>query len=118
MRKLFLAILIAGISGSYVFADIGSIWISSNTATADTTQNLCKPKQGNTTARGLFHGARINTGGAGTLTVYASSASATSPIAAINTAAVASLDYDVIVSSGLTYSQTGTANITLLYQCY
>lgn len=115
MRKIIAALSLVMIP-SFLFA-VPAVWVSSNTATADTTKNLCISRSG-TSPRGMFHGARVNTGSAGTLTIYASSATASNPIAAINTAAVASLDYDVAVSTGLTYSQTGTANITLLYQCY
>lgn len=115
MKKILIALsLIMAPMSAYA---VTAVWVSSNTATADTTKNLCFPRSG-IGARALFHGARINTGAAGTLTIYASSGTAASPIAAINTAALASLDYDVAVSTGLTYSQTGTANITLLYQCY
>lgn len=95
---------------SVLWAD--KVWKSSNTATADTTKSLCG------TGRGIIHGARVNTGAAGTLTIYNSRASATLPVAAINTAALASLDFDVLLSSGVTYTNSATANVTLLYDCY
>jgi hypothetical protein len=99
------------------------VWLSSNTATADTTQNLCKGLSNASgffsNNHGIFHGACINTGVAGTLTIYNSSATATSPIAAINTGTAQPCSlYDVSISSGLTYTNSATANVTILYQCY
>lgn len=126
MKKIFILIISFWMGSSLVLAVANNIWLSSNTATADTTQNLCPGKTyvvGTSTVtegnHGVFHGVCINTGSAGTFTVYNSSATATSPIAAINTATAQPCSlYDVGVSSGLTYTNSATANLTILYQCY
>jgi hypothetical protein len=113
------------------FALDTDVWLSSNTQTADTTKNLC-PGIPYTVAsssftsvtytsgnHGIFHGACVNNGvAAGLLTVYNSSATATVPIATIATStAMPCSFYDVAVSSGLTYTNSTTANVTILYQC-
>src|SRR5665213_2267309 len=97
MKKLVAILLSLFAGASLAFAVNQSVWLSSNTATADTTKNLCPgisytvasssyTSQSYTSGNhAIFHGACINTGSAGTLTIYNSSATATSPIAAINT---------------------------------
>lgn len=126
MKKLlFIALSIFGIA-SLGLAVGNSVWISSNTATADTTKNLCPGQtyviQGSTVTEGnhgVFHGACINAGATGTLTIYNSSATANIPIAAITTSTAMPCSlYDVQTSSGLTYTNSATANVTILYQCY
>ena len=130
MKKILAIIASFLMFSSQCFALDTDVWLSSNTATADTTKNLCPGipysvasssyttntyTSGN---HGIVHGVCINTGAAGTLTVYNSSATATSPIAAMNTAAAAPCSFfDVAVSSGLTYTNSATANVTILYQC-
>lgn len=105
------------------------VWLSSHTATADTTKNLCVATNylvGTSTlttgGRGVFHGACVNSGvAASSLTVYNSSGTATAavPIAVIQTSTAMPCSlYDVGVSSGLTYTTSGTADVTILYQCY
>lgn len=103
------------------------MWLSSNTAAADTTLNLCVGKNylvGTTTitegGHGIFHGLCINSGVlGGVATIYNSSGSATNPIAAVATTTMTPCSFfDVSVSSGLTYSNSTTANLTILYQCY
>ena len=126
MKKILLAGFISLFSMGMARAVAPDVWLSSNTATADTTQNLCKGTtytNGSSTYtsgdHGVLHGVCINTGVAGTFTVYNSSASANSPIAAINTGTSQPCSiYDVSVSSGLTYTNSATANITILYQCF
>ena len=107
--------IVAALSIPVIAMAAPAVWRSSNTATADSTKQLCT--QG-TPRRGLFHGACVNTGAAGTLTVYNSSSTAANPVAAINTAAAICLYYDVALSSGLVYTNSATANVTLLYDCY
>lgn len=124
-KALFLAIIsiLAATSFSFAFEDT---WLSSNTATADTTKILCQSTSytvGVSTiivgGHGIFHGACVNTGAAGTLTVYNSSSTAVNPIFAMNTAAVVPCSlYDVNMSSGLVYTNSATANVTMLYSCY
>ena len=92
-------------------------WLSSTTATADTTKNVCMSK------RGVFHGVCVSspTALASTYTVYNSSASAINPIAVIDATGRGCYYYDVVASTvnkGLTYSNSSTANVTLLYNCY
>lgn len=126
MKKLIIALASFFMLSTVSFALQTDVWISSNTATADTTKNICAGipyvVNGSTFtsgSRGVFHGVCINNPTAGTLTVYNSSATATSPIAAINTSSAAVCSFfDVATSSGLTYTNSATANITLLYQCY
>lgn len=113
LAGLGIAILLLGKLSLPAHALFNQTWISSNTATADTTQNLCKKS-----TRAAFHGVRINNGATGTLTIYNSSGTATNPIAVVQTSSTWAGDYDVITSSGLTYSNSATANVTILYQCY
>ena len=126
MKRLLAALIFTlGMSLPAMALDT-DVWLSSNTATADTTKNLCPGQtyvvQGSTYTSGnhaVFHGACINTPVAGTLTIYNSSATATAPIAAISTSTGMPCSlYDVQVSSGLTYTNSATANVTILYQCY
>jgi hypothetical protein len=119
-KKLAILASFLMLSGS-AFAISTNIFLSSNTTTADTTKNLCVGTVGTFGTwgnHGVIHAACVNTGAAGTLTVYNSSATATNPIFALDTTAKGCQVYDVAVSSGLTYTNSATANVTLLYQCY
>lgn len=131
MKKVLLAGLLAFTCWEVSYAVVMDSWVSSNTATADTIKNLCPGTStllvnGSTQTwgnRGVFHGVCINTGAVGSLSVWNSSApvaaNAPSPIAVMNTATAQPCSiYDVGFSSGLTYTNSATANITLLYQCY
>jgi hypothetical protein len=113
MKKL-LAIFAAIALPAMVMAN-PVVWRSSNTATADTAKALCT--QGNP-RRGVVHGACVNTGVAGTLTIYNSSSTAANPIAAINTANAICTYYDVLMSSGIVYTNSATANVTIMYDCF
>jgi len=101
------------------------IWLSSNTQTADTFQQLCTQSTWNS-RRALVHGVCINNGVPGTTySIWGSSpgvtaaALVTSTVAVINASTTTACQYyDVIISSGLFYSNSGTANVSLLYQCY
>lgn len=92
---------------------VPGVWVSSNTATADTNKNLC----GNSKA--LFHGVCVNQENGGTVSIFDARGNAVNPIAVIvSSSAVGNcLFYDVKVSSGLTYAKTTTTNATFLYQC-
>lgn len=115
MKKLLIGISILFVGGISWALGPG-VWKSSNTATADTAQKLCN--QTASARRGVFHGACVNTGAAGTLTIYNSSSTAVSPIAAINTANLACLYYDVFMSSGIVYTNSATGNVTMMFDCY
>lgn len=117
MKKLILAILV--LCGSYCLAGTTYVWRSSNTSTADSQKNLCNAKQGNTNAHSLFHGVIVSSGDAsGLLTIYNSSATTTETMAVIDNGSLGSYFFDIFASSGLTYTKTGKANITILYDCY
>lgn len=113
MKKL-LALVAAILLPGIVMAN-PVVWRSSNTATADSTKALCT--QGNP-RRGVLHGVCVNTGTAGTLTIYNSSSTAANPIAAINTTNALCNYYDVVTSSGLVYTNSATANVTIMYDCF
>lgn len=105
-----------------------NVWLSSNTATADTTKNLCTAVNylvGTTTitvgGHGVFHGVCVNDAGStGTISVFNSSGTSTSPIAVIRATSTVSACkyYDVQISSGLTYTTSAPNDTTFLYQCY
>lgn len=117
MKKyLFVLALVLGLGVRSNAAGI-DFWISSNTATADTAQKLC-PK-GNTAKQGhgVISSVCVNTGTAGTFTIYNASAAAVNPIAAIDTASKGCMDYDVFITSGLSYTNSATANVTVTYSC-
>lgn len=114
MKRLFL-ILALIIPASFSHADY-RIYRSSNTATADTAQAVCR--QVKASRHGLLRGACVNTGVAGTFTIYNASSTAVNPVAAINTTNAGCFFYDVAMSSGIVYTNSATANVTLLYDCY
>lgn len=106
------------------------VWRASHTATADTTQILCRGTQylvaGSTITNGnlgILHGVCVNDAGAvsGAITIYDSSSTATNAFAVLRATAAVNqgcMFYDVQVSSGLVYT-TGAANdVTFLYTCF
>lgn len=100
----------------------GNLWaidvfVASNTVTADTAQRLCPKNYTTRQGHGVLDSVCVNTGAAGTFTVYNASGAAVNPIAAIDTAAKGCMNYDVGFSSGLTYSNSATANVTVSYTC-
>ena len=123
MKKILLAFLIGMSCAAFARAVDMDVWISSNTATADTTLPLCgQYLVGTSTAvyHGVLHEVVVSTGASGGVTVYQSSFSSTAnSIGPINTAAVAApFVYDVAFPSGMMYTKTGTAQVQILYQCY
>lgn len=118
MKKIVLLLALISLFQASCFAIRADVWISSNTATADTTKALCNNTFPSSWPHAILHGICVNTGSAGTFTLYNSSASAIQPIAAIDTTAKGCQNYDVQLSSGLTYTNSATANVTVLYQCY
>jgi len=119
MKRTLIAFIIL-VMASIMALAVEDVWLSSHTATADTTKNLCLPTISGQLPRSILHGVCINTGVAGTLTIYASSGSAINPIAAVNTSTTMPCSlYDVASSSiGLTYTNSATADVTILYQCW
>lgn len=118
MKKLgIVAISILGLA-SWSLAVSGSVWLSSNTATVDTNKALCQTVFASSWPRGVVHNVCVNTGTAGTYTVYNSSGSGVNKMAAIDTAAKGCQIYDVVMSSGITYTNSATADVTISYSCY
>jgi hypothetical protein len=114
MRKFLLTgILCFAASSAMAFTNI---YRSTHTATADPVKPLCT--SGGATRRGVLHTACVNTGTAGTLTLYNSFSTAVQTIAAINTANALCQTYDISTSSGLSYATTATADVTISYECY
>lgn len=112
-------VLIAGVS----WGGSPTVWRSSFTKTADTTKNVCGNDAGIVTnRRGFLHGVVVSSAAVpGVFTVYNSSGSAINIMAEIDTSAEGSYYYDVVASTinkGLTYSNSSTASVTLLYECY
>ena len=104
--------------GACITYALPSVYLSSNTATADTTQALCTQTSPGSQPHGIVHTVCINTGTAGTLTLYNANGSGVNRAAAISTANVGCQIFDVALSSGITYTNSATANVTISYQCY
>lgn len=124
MKKLAIFLASFLMMGSMAFAVDMDVWLSSNTATADTTVPLCAQYLVGTstvTARGVVHSVVVSSPSAGGVTLYNSSWTATGVqnIGPDNTGSnVAPYNYDVVFTNGLMYTKTGTANVQILYQCY
>lgn len=104
-----------GIKPAHAERDV-ILWLSSTTATAETNKYIdCSA--GHNGCR--FHGVVVNSTGTANsaIVIYNSSGTATSPVAYINGAALwGNFTYDILVSSGLTYTTVGSGNYTILYQ--
>jgi hypothetical protein len=115
MKKIVLTILALVYCSAAAIA-VSSVWKSSWTATADENKTLCNN-------RGIFHGVCVNRGElASDLKVYQSSSTAgifLSTVAWIttSTATFPCSSYDVIIPS-MSYIKGGTADITILYDCF
>lgn len=119
---LFLASLFLASSLAMAFEPI---WLSSNTATVDTTQVLCGQYavNGNTTTlKGLVHEVIVSSAGAlGTVQLFNSTFTATTALSIgpiITTNQAPPYVYDVIFPGGLIYSKTGAAQVQIIYACY
>jgi hypothetical protein len=103
-------------SAGLAHAGAPAVYRSSFTATADTTKNLCMNR------RGFLHGVCVSSATAlpSTFIVYATSATAANIIATIDGTKTGCYYFDVVASTptGLTYSNSATANTTVLYDCY
>lgn len=97
-----------------------TIWLSSNTAVAVSTTNLCSQDIGATGQRAVLHGVCINTAATGNVQVFDSSGTATKTVTGVfSTATQQPCNfYDVGMSSGISVNKQGTADISILYQCY
>ena len=123
MKKLILVLGICFLFQSRVHALQTSVWLSSNVPTAVSTAAICGTYAvlgTTTTLRGILHGICINTAGTGNVQVFASTGTATSSITGLySTATQAPCNfYDVESVNGLSYNKNGTADVTILYQCY
>lgn len=117
MKRLLLALALC-FGFTFAFASGTDVWIASNTATVDTTKVVCPQRSNTKQGHGVISRVCVNTGTAGTYTIYNASAAAVNPIAAIDTAAKGCQAYDVAFSSGLTYTNSAAANVTLMYSCF
>jgi hypothetical protein len=103
-----------------------TVWSSSNTAVQQSTTALCGQYfyvGGSTQAlHGILHGICINTAAAGNVQVFASSFTGlgTATITgSYSTATQAPCNfYDTVSGTGLSFNKNGTADISILYQCY
>lgn len=90
---------------------------SSTTLTADTTAVLCGGG-----SRGLLYSVITSSAGAGgmQLTIYNSSWTATNvaAIGPIMNTTVGEYDYFTQLPGGMMYTKTGTAAVTMLYDCF
>lgn len=100
-----------------------TVWSSSNVAVNVSTAALCGQYLVGTSTvatHAIFHGVCINTSAAGNVQVFASSFTAVNSISGLYSTAtqVPCNFYDAASPSGLSYNKNGTADVTILYQCY
>ena len=113
-KKLFVLMLLAPLS-------YGAVWMSSYTATADTSSFMCPG-----TKRAFLHSVMVTSATAGSFTVYNSSLTVsvgTATVTSINPHTVGSYVFDIpIVSTtsagSFSYIKAGTAQMHILYDCY
>jgi hypothetical protein len=120
MKKLFLAAAFIGCLSMRASAFQSTVWLSSNTAVAvSTSTSLCQAEPSGS-FRGVLHGVCINTAAAGSVQVFNSSGTAANTITGVlNTGTQEPCNYyDVAIDSGIAVNKVGTADITILYQCY
>lgn len=116
IRRLVVSIFVLSMAGAaHAFTPV--VWKSSFTPSAVTTKNLCVNQNG------FLHSVCVSspTAAPSLVSVYNSSGSAVNPIAIIDGTKYGCFEYDVLASTankGLTYSNSSTANITIMYQCY
>lgn len=111
MKKILIAALIF-VSIPVMAAEI---FRSSQTATADSAKALCTEGK-----RGYLYNVCVSSAIAATgITVYNSSfTTAVQNTGFVSTASVGCYEYLVGYPSGLMYTKTGTANVTIAYDCY
>lgn len=120
MKRFAIALLML-LGPRYAFA-VDTVWLSTTTATADTTKVLCPREASVARGHGVLHSICVNTpvtGLDGRFTVYSASASATNPLAIVwsGTASQGCSVYDIAFSSGLSYTSVSTANVTATFTC-
>ena len=122
MKKyIIFGLSVLAVTAAFAFEPV---WLSSNTATVDTTQVLCGQYAINgtsTTLHGIIHEVVVSSISAtGTVTLYNSTSTATGQsIGPILTTTVSSpYTYDVTFPGGLIYSKTGGAQVQIIYACY
>ncbi len=122
MRKWILLFILAfevfGAMALHADTRTTSVWLSSYTETADTTQRIACSTVVN--GGGCFlHSIVVDSTGTTTafLTIYNSSSTAVNKFAFINTMQQGPYVYDVYLSSGLVYTNAGTvpAKLHILY---
>lgn len=112
-------LIVAAILFGFSFARASeSVWLSSTTATTDKDKVLCGGR-----GRGLLYKVLISSGGGGTsamVSVFNSSFTTVgvSQVGPINAANTGSFEYRSTFQNGMLYTSTGTAVMTILYQCY
>ena len=112
---IFLSVLLSAV---LAFAE-PTVYFSSHTATADTTKALCNQTFTSSWPRGLLHTVCVNTGAStSSFTIYNSSASAVNPIAIVDSTTKGCQTYDIQLSSGISYTNSSTADVTISYLCY
>jgi hypothetical protein len=100
-----------------------TVWSSSNVAVNISSTALCGQYfVGGTTVtfHAILHGICINTAATGNIQVWASSFSTTVPITGSYSTAtqIPCNFYDTTSPTGLLYNKNGTADISILYQCF
>lgn len=113
MKRLMLLAVLLSVAASAKAATLTdpTIWRSSYVASGNqTTTNLALPRNGC-----KFHGVVVSSGATGVFTLYDSSAQAANVVTTISKSAPGSYFFDVRLSSGCTYSNTGTSPVTILY---
>lgn len=119
IKRFVFTVLVLFLAFEAVYAFQTTVWNSSNSAVNISTTALCT-ETGATGIRGVLHGVCINTAAAGSVQVFNSSGSATNPITGVYSTAtqVPCNFYDVAVTSNISVNHNGTADITVLFQCY
>lgn len=116
-KTIFALILLLGIAG---VSHADDTWRSSHTVTADTLKSLCGTNNRN---RGRIHAVRVGHGTSGVITLYNSQAVASNVFQVIYATSVVNagnvMEYDVNLSSGLTYTTSVAGpSVNILYNCY
>jgi hypothetical protein len=124
MKKLFLALGLCFLFQARAHAFQTAIWLSSNTATAQSTSTLCGQYISNgttTTLHGVLHGVCVNTAAAGNIQVFNSTytSMSNSLTGVYSTATQEPCNfYDATAPNGLMFLKVGTGDVSILYQCY
>lgn len=122
MKKILVFLASFLMFSNMAFAISGSVYYSSHTATADTTKSLCAstiPGLFASTNKAILNGVCVNTGATtSSVTLYNSNGTAFQTLALVDATTKGCLTYNVILSSGITYTTAGSADVTLMYQCY